>query len=361
MRSPRRQRGSYSGSMAEIPEVDIAPLLSGDDGAAQQVGRQIDAACTEMGFFYLVGHRVDPDLVSDLDLLARQFFARSPSEKDEIAMARAGRTWRGWFPIGAELTSGIPDLKEGIYFGSELGTDHPRVIAQTPMHGANLFPAEPEELGPVVLEYIDQMTLLAQSVLSGISMGLGLSRTWFSDNLTGDPLVLFRIFRYPPVPEPHSPEPHSPEGELPAPAEKHEEGWSVGEHTDYGLLTIVAQDDSGGLQIETPEGWIDVPPRPGAFVCNLGDMLERLTGGRYRSTPHRVRNTGTGDRLSFPFFLDPSWDATVDSLPIVQRPSEEEARSRWDHTSVHGFEGTYGDYILAKVGKVFPDLAAREI
>jgi isopenicillin N synthase-like dioxygenase len=361
MRSPRRQRGSYSGSMAEIPEVDIAPLLSGDDGAAQQVGRQIDAACTEMGFFYLVGHRVDPDLVSDLDLLARQFFARSPSEKDEIAMARAGRTWRGWFPIGAELTSGIPDLKEGIYFGSELGTDHPRVIAQTPMHGANLFPAEPEELGPVVLEYIDQMTLLAQSVLSGISMGLGLSRTWFSDNLTGDPLVLFRIFRYPPVPEPHSPEPHSPEGELPAPAEKHEEGWSVGEHTDYGLLTIVAQDDSGGLQIETPEGWIDVPPRPGAFVCNLGDMLERLTGGRYRSTPHRVRNTGTGDRLSFPFFLDPSWDATVDSLPIVQRPSEEEARRRWDHTSVHGFEGTYGDYILAKVGKVFPDLAAREI
>jgi isopenicillin N synthase-like dioxygenase len=90
-------------------------------------------------------------------------------------------------------------------------------------------------------------------------------------------------------------------------------------------------------------------------------MLERLTGGRYRSTPHRVRNAGTGDRLSFPFFLDPSWEATVDRLPIVERPTDEQAANRWDHASVHGFEGTYGDYILAKVGKVFPELAAREI
>ena len=113
--------------------------------------------------------------------------------------------------------------------------------------------------------------------------------------------------------------------------------------------------------MKTPEGWIDVPPRAGAFVCNLGDMLERLTGGRYRSTPHRVRNAGTGDRMSFPFFLDPSWDAKVDRLPIVERPTEEQAAERWDHTNVHGFEGSYGDYILAKVGKVFPELAAREI
>jgi isopenicillin N synthase-like dioxygenase len=90
-------------------------------------------------------------------------------------------------------------------------------------------------------------------------------------------------------------------------------------------------------------------------------MLERLTGGRYRSTPHRVRNAGTGDRLSFPFFLDPSWNASVDRLPIVDRPADGQAADRWDHASVHGFEGTYGDYILTKVGRVFPELAAREI
>jgi isopenicillin N synthase-like dioxygenase len=86
-------------------------------------------------------------------------------------------------------------------------------------------------------------------------------------------------------------------------------------------------------------------------------MLERLTGGRYRSTPHRVRNAGGVGRLSFPFFVDPSWDAVVDRLPIVDRPLDEDAGERWDRTSVHGFTGTYGGYILTKVAKVFPELA----
>jgi isopenicillin N synthase-like dioxygenase len=135
----------------------------------------------------------------------------------------------------------------------------------------------------------------------------------------------------------------------------------VGEHTDYGLLTLLGHDGSGGLEVKTSDGWVPADPRPGAFVCNLGDMLERLTGGRFRSTPHRVRTQGPAGRLSFPFFLDPSWDAVVDRLPIVRRPVDDDAARRWDRMTVHGFEGTYGDYILAKVGKVFPDLAAGTI
>ena len=256
---------------------------------------------------------------------------------------RPGAAWRGWFPLGGELTSGVPDEKEGLYFGSELSPEHPRVVAETPLHGANLFPDIPEDLRPAVLDYMQKMTGLGQSVLSGIALALGLSPSWFTENLTGDPLILFRIFRYPAMPRVGP------------------ERWSVGEHTDYGLLTILAQDESGGLQVETPRGWTDVEPRPGTLVCNLGDMLERLTGGRYRSTPHRVRNKGSGDRLSFPFFLDPSWDAMVKRIPIIERPVDYEAARRWDHTSVHGFEGTYGEYILTKVGRVFPDLASGTI
>jgi isopenicillin N synthase-like dioxygenase len=328
--------------MVEVPEIDIGPLRAGGPGA-RATAAAIDEACRQVGFFSVVGHDIDPVLQNRLDSLARQFFDRPAAEKGEIAMAGGGRAWRGWFPLGGELTDGVPDDKEGLYFGAELGPDHPRVRGRTPLHGPNLFPRRPAPLKEVVLRYMDEMTGLGQALLSGIALGLGLDRSWFTEHLTADPLTLFRIFRYPPSP-----------GTGPG-------RWGVGEHTDYGLLTILGQDASGGLQVKTPGGWTDVAPHPGRFVCNLGDMLERLTGGRYRSTPHRVRNTGTADRLSFPFFLDPSWDATVDRLPIIERPADDDAGSRWDHMSVHGFEGTYGDYILSKVGKVFPDLAAGTI
>jgi isopenicillin N synthase-like dioxygenase len=174
-----------------------------------------------------------------------------------------------------------------------------------------------------------------------MALGLGLDRDWFRRTLTDDPLILFRIFHYPPS------------------AAGAGDQWGVGEHTDYGLLTLLAQDAHGGLSVRGPDGWLDAEPVLGSFVCNIGDMLERLTGGLYRSTPHRVRNESGADRLSFPFFLDPSWDAAVDRLPIVERPTDDGAAERWDHASVHGFTGTYGDYVRAKVAKVFPDLAAE--
>jgi len=216
------------------------------------------------------------------------------------------------------------------------------VRAGTPLHGPNLFPRRPAELRPVVLAYLDELVRIGQAVLRGLALGLGLPPGWFADHLTADPLVLFRVFHYPPA------------------AGAEDARWGVGEHTDYGLLTLLAQDANGGLSVRSGDGWIDADPIPGTFVCNLGDMLERLTGGRYRSTPHRVRNASGAERLSFPFFLDPSWDAVVDRLPIVERPADDDAAAeRWDRTSVHGFTGTYGDYVTAKVARVFPDLAAE--
>jgi isopenicillin N synthase-like dioxygenase len=331
-------------AMTEVPLIDIAPLVGDPAGPVSDAGRaaaaQIDEACRTVGFFSIVGHGVAPELRDELDRSAREFFALPDEEKAAIAMARGGRAWRGWFPVGGELTSGVPDLKEGIYFGTELPPDDPRVVDGRPLHGANLFPERPAALRAAVLTYLEELTRLGQAVLGGMAIGLGLPRTWFVEHLTADPIVLFRIFHYPPA----------------SPAD---ERWGVGEHTDYGLLTLLGQDGNGGLQVRSPTGWVDVDPSPDAFVCNIGDMLERLTGGRYRSTPHRARNTAGVDRLSFPFFLDPSWDAEVDRLPIVERPTDEGAAARWDGTSVHGFTGTYGDYLLGKVSKVFPVLAAQ--
>jgi isopenicillin N synthase-like dioxygenase len=324
---------------AAPPVIDVGPLVGGAPPAqTAAVAERIQAACRERGFFYVTGHGVPAGLLADLAAASAEFFALPETGKLEIAMERGGRAWRGFFPVGAELTSGQPDLKEGLYFGAELPADDPRVLAGLPLHGGNLFPRQVPRLRPLVLAYLDALTSLGQAVLAGVAQSLGLDPGYFAAGCTADPTILFRIFHYPPSPSPSA-------------------GWGVGEHTDYGLLTLLAQDDSGGLQIASADGWIDAPPIPGTLVCNIGDMLDRLTGGWYRSTPHRVRNLSGHGRLSFPFFLDPGFAAEVPPLP-ARAADGDDGRRRWDGQDLRAFTGSYGEYLLGKVSKVFPQLRA---
>lgn len=334
-------------SKVQVPLIDIAPLVAGSapSGAAlDEVATQINAACRAHGFFYIVGHGVPAALIARLEDLSQQFFARPEAEKLRWPMSAGGRAWRGYFKTGGELTSGRPDWKEGLYLGSELAQHHELVRAGTPLHGPNLWPDTPAGLRETALDYIDALTRVGHAVMRGIALSLGLAPDYFAMRYTADPLLLFRIFNYPSRP-------------IPAGSDVQ---WGVGEHTDYGLLTLLYQDPTGGLQVKTRTGWIEAPPVPGSFVCNIGDMLDRMTRGLYRSTPHRVRLNSSGrDRLSFPLFFDPNFFARV--RPIEGLPAaEDDARSRWDGASVHAFEGTYGDYLLAKIGKVFPELQ-REV
>jgi isopenicillin N synthase-like dioxygenase len=324
-----------------IPLIHVSALVTGavDVGAT---AREIDRACRDSGFFYIVGHGVDPLLIEELERLARAFFAAPLEEKLRVRMELGGRAWRGYFPVGGELTSGRPDAKEGLYFGAELDERDPRVRAGAALFGSNLFPAVPG-LRAAVLEYMRVMTDLGHALAEGIALALGLERSFFRQHYTADPLTLFRLFNYPPI----------------GAGRGDGDDWGVGEHTDYGLLTILHQDDTGGLQVKTPAGWIDATPVPGAFVCNIGDMLDRATGGVYRSTPHRVRTSTSSSRLSCPFFFDPSMDAEVRPLLLEESPAEN-AEERWDKASVRLFHGTYGDYLLAKVSRVFP-LLGREV
>lgn len=334
-----------SESVSNLPIIDVHALVAGT-GDKETVAEQIRHACLDMGFFYIKGHGVDEALQDRLEQLSRQFFAQDLETKLELRMERAGRAWRGYFPVGGELTSGRPDLKEGLYFGAELGADDPRVQAGVPLHGANLFPANIPQFRETVLAYMAAMTQLGQILMQGIALSLGLEASYFADRYTADPLILFRIFNYPPEPANVGTPP----------------SWGVGEHTDYGLLTILKQDDAGGLEVKSKSGWIAAPPVPGTFVCNIGDMLDRMTGGRYRSTPHRVRNTAGRSRLSFPFFFDPNFDAEVKRIESPDlEPVMDDQESRWDRSSVHAFTGTYGDYLLNKVGKVFPALGGSVI
>jgi len=326
---------------ASIPVIDIKPLVLGSE-ERYTVAAKIREACREYGFFYIIGHGVSESLQCRLEKLSRDFFAQDLEAKLQIRMARAGKAWRGYFPVGGELTSGRPDLKEGIYFGAELGRDHPLVKAGTPMHGANLFPSNMPEFRDVILEYLSAMTGLGHRLVAGIALSLGLDESYFADRYTSDPLILFRIFNYPPSPASSN-------------AAKTE---GVGEHTDYGLLTILRQDMSGGLEVKVKSRWITAHPLANSFVCNIGDMLDRMTAGHYLSTPHRVRNLSGYNRLSFAFFFDPNFHSEVKPIPIGDM--RDNKQERWDHASVHEFRGTYGDYLLSKVSKVFPELQ-REV
>jgi polar amino acid transport system ATP-binding protein len=327
-----------------VPVLDLAPLVRGR-GDVNAAASGIDAACRAHGFFYVHGHGVDPGLVCRLERLARAFFELDEATKMRWRMELGGRAWRGYFPLGGELTSGRPDWKEGLYFGAELGEDHPLVRAGTPIHGPNVFPDHPQlgGLRETVLEYMAAMTQLGHAVMRGIALGLGLPSDYFAARYTSEPLVLFRIFDYPSRPVPPGTDAR----------------WGVGEHTDYGLLTLLWQDEVGGLQVKTRQGWIDAPPLDNTFVCNIGDMLDRMTGGLYRSTPHRVRiNTSGRDRVSLPFFFDPNFEARVHPIEGLH-PAKNDSESRWDGANVHAFEGRYGDYLLQKVSKVFPQLRGR--
>ena len=320
-------------AMEVLPLIDLR-------AAPGDAARDIGAACRAHGFFYVVGHGIDESLGQRLEGLSHRFFALPESTKARFAMPLGGRAWRGWFPLGGELTSGRPDWKEGLYLGTELGAEHPRVAAGVPMHGRNLIPGDDVLPGfrETILDWMREVTALSHRVMEGIARSLDLPADYFARRYTADPLILFRIFQYPSRP-------------IPAGLDVRD---GVGEHTDYGLLTLLRQDAVGGLQVHTREGWIEAPPVPESFVCNIGDMLDRMTGGLYRSTPHRVRlNTSGRDRLSFPLFFDPDFDARIE--PIRSAATDDHA-TRWDGASVHAFEGTYGDYVLGKVGQVFPAL-----
>ncbi len=325
-----------------VPVVDVGPLVAAS-GDEQRTASAIGRACREQGFFYVVGHGVDEALQERLEEVSRRFFRQGQETKLKIRMELGGRAWRGYFPVGGELTSGKPDIKEGLYFGAELREDDPRVRAGLPLHGPNLFPENIPHFRETVLEYMAAMTELGHALMAGIALSLGLERSYFRERYTSDPLVLFRIFHYPAVT-----------------AGGHSEGMGVGEHTDYGVLTILKQDDVGGLEVKTGSSWRPAPPIPGSFVCNIGDMLNRMTKGLYSSTPHCVRNTGSHGRLSFPFFFDPNFNARIEPIPLagVDTPPDDR-HERWDYASVHDFEGTYGDYVLRKVSKVFPELGRR--
>jgi isopenicillin N synthase-like dioxygenase len=281
----------------EIPIIDMAPFLHGDAASRREVASRIGAAARGIGFFYIINHGVPDGLVAQVYAEAKRFFDLPVARKAEIAIEKSA-CHRGWFMVGGEnldpAKQKTGDLKEGIKIGRDLPPEHPLVQSGTPLHGPNQWPSGLPGWRDTMQTYYDAMEALGREMLHAFALALDLDETYFDNWLTA-PMTTLGPLHYPPQTG------HVTEAQL-----------GAGAHTDYGCLTMLAQDDSGGLQVRNAaKRWIDAPPIPGSFVVNIGDMMERWTNGVFTSTLHRVINVSGRERYSLPYFFDPDFSAPV--------------------------------------------------
>jgi len=274
-----------------IPIIDVSPLRAGATAERDAVAAGIAVACRETGFFYIVGHGIEPSLIAQMFAQARAFFALPLATKMQIETGRSGGG-HGYEPLRAQtLEPGAPpDVKEGFLMVRE--------------RDRNVWPDGLPDFRATMERYAGEMQTLARVVLRGMARSLDLPEDRF-DAFCDEPIATLRLLHYPEQPA------------NPSPGEK-----GCGAHTDWGAITFLLQDDAGGLQVRGPDGWIDAAPVPGSFVVNLGDMMERWTNGRYRSTLHRVINTSGRPRISIPFFFDGPPAYEVACLPTCLRDGE---------------------------------------
>ncbi|MFO1038992.1 MAG: 2-oxoglutarate and iron-dependent oxygenase domain-containing protein [Geminicoccaceae bacterium] len=280
--------------LKSIPIVDASPLWHGPAGAVQ-VAEAIGWACREVGFFYLVGHGVPPELRAETFAAARRFFALPVKVKKAVGIDRSPHN-RGYVGLKQEALDPKrgADLKESFQIGLELAADDPEVVEGKPFRGVNLWP-DLDGFRDVLLRYYDAMHQLGIGLHRAIAVDLGQEPEYFDSRLDR-PMATLRLLHYPSNPRAN---------EL-----------GAGEHTDYGNLTLLATDEVAGLEVRTRDGkWIAAPYVENSFVCNVGDCLMRWTNDIYVSTPHRVVSPKDRERYSIPFFLDPNPDAVVDCLP----------------------------------------------
>ena len=307
------------------------------DAAALERGEGIDTlrhACESVGFFYLAGFDVAPAVMEATAAQARAFFALPLAERLSVSLEHS-TCFRGYEKMQAQrLEAGAPpDLKEGFNIGSDLGPDHRYVRAGYFNQGRNQWPAALPSMRPAMEAYFNALTGVAHRLMRAMARSLGLAPGHF-DSFCDEPMAILRLLHYPPQPP------------NPAPDEK-----GCGAHTDWGCLTLLWQDDAGGLQVHVGGEWVDAPPIPGTFVVNIGDMFARWTNDRYRSTLHRVINRSGRDRYSIPFFFEGNPGHPVEALPVCLAEGE---AARYPATTVSEhlaemYRATFGGRVGAGV------------
>jgi isopenicillin N synthase-like dioxygenase len=302
-------------AIAELPIIDLTPFFRGDSLADRNlIAAEIRDACINIGFFYIIGHNFSASEMQNSLAQGQRFFALPSDQKLKIA-ARNNPSNLGFIQIGGLNPTADAlaraDQKERLYFTRDLAIGE--TLDDLNPAGKSQFPSDQTLPGFAAALRLDtaKKVKLAKILCRAFSLSLNLPEDFLEDY--HDRMSCIHTFNYYPPLEP----------------ELADKLWGFSPHTDYGSFTILNQDSSGGLQARNAaDEWIDVPPIPGAFVINIGDLMARWTNDVYVSTLHRVMNRSRDPRLSLAFFATPNSRATIDVLPTCasdERPARYES------------------------------------
>ncbi|KAH4307910.1 hypothetical protein HBH64_034600 [Parastagonospora nodorum] len=348
----RRYEAPIATAQSEgLPIIDLSAFLDSNSSqeARQTTAKAINAACINYGFFYLTGHGIPLSKLDEVIALGRDFFALPLEEKNKVKRFDAGGPEggdgaRGYQGLGENITSGLRDMQEAIDWYAEWPADKRETGNGGPgslktLQGPNLWPELPKDLKPIYLDYIERVKKVGEALVHAMGVALDLGPPG-SDNPEDeevfvrkckDSFWVMRMIGYPPLPSPQTPGTDDAQ-------------FSCGAHTDYGCVTLLHADSTpGALQVQLKDGtWLPADPVPGAFVVNIGDMIERWTNGLWKSTMHRVIHRGKeGEyRISLPFFYEPNFHTTVRPLEKCVREGGREEMHKGS---------TYGEHLLTKV------------
>ncbi|MCQ4040517.1 isopenicillin N synthase family dioxygenase [Streptantibioticus rubrisoli] len=320
-----------------FPVLDLRDAYRGPTARAALLD-ELRSAVHDIGFFQLVGHGVEgADQILDL---ARTFFDLPESELAELSMLKSPH-FRGYSEVGRELTKGAPDRRSQFDVGPEreARVPGPNDPAYLWVAGPNMWPTSMPELKPTINRWMSQLTDVSHRLLRLILACLDAPEDFLDPVVSDDPQVHFKLLHYPGHPD-----------------DRPQDDQGIGTHKDYGLLTLLLQDHLGGLQVSVNEGeFLDVPTVPGAFVVNLGELLEVATRGYLRATTHRVVSPPPGvRRYSAPFFYNPRLDATMLPLPTREVTQADGIAQDPDNP----LSDSYGNNVMRGMLRAFPDVIA---
>ena len=285
-------------AIESIPVIDIDALVNDQPEAERRVAEAISRAANEVGFFYVKNHGIPQPLIDAAFAVSRHFFQQELDRKNSVKVTAKKRGYIAPY-TGTMRNSTTTDFRETFLWGRDFAADTLRELEHVPLIGANQWPAFLPEMQPVLNRYFEACITVGRRILGAFAIAMDIEREYFSacfDKCIARGSALY----YPPQPR-----------------DLGDRQFGIGAHTDWGVLTLLYQDDVGGLQVLSGDGeWVTAHPIPGTFVVNVGDCLEQWTNRRLLSNEHRVVNSSDRYRQAIAMFVDPNFDTPI--VPVVQ-------------------------------------------